>query len=484
MRRFTAGELTRIVEGVLVGDPETLVGPGVAVDSRQAAPGTLFVAIVGERVDGHDFVGAAAERRASAAFVTHEVAAPLVQIVVDDPIKALSELARFTVAEAEASGLVSQALTGSSGKTSTKDLLAQILAAAGETVAPVGNHNNEIGVPLTAVEVVPGTRYLVGELGARKIGDVAWLCSIVQPRHAAILNIGTAHVGEFGSKDAIAQAKGEIVEALPADGCAVLNAEDPYVAGCAARTRARICWFTTSDGPIPDGDHVRATDISADAAECYSFTLQTDIAGHQTSDEVHLQVVGRHQVANSLAAAALAIAAGLSPEQVAGSLSAATQRSVWRMEISTAPSGATVINDSYNANPESVKAAIDTLVRLGEAATATNPQARTIAVLGDMAELGASAQAEHRAIGEYLAAAGVDEVIAVGEFAAELVAPLATHSVLSRIAERDDVAPSLVVGAGDVVLVKASRALGLEAVAAALLHDGASGPTLGEEEHA
>ncbi|HNV09900.1 MAG TPA: UDP-N-acetylmuramoyl-tripeptide--D-alanyl-D-alanine ligase [Propionibacteriaceae bacterium] len=224
MRELSTADLAAVTSGTLVG-PIVTVGPDVVIDTRLASPGCLFVALPGERVDGHDFTGAAAEAGAAAVLASRTTDAPLPHVIVDDPVAGLSALAHHVVTTAD--DLTVFAITGSSGKTSTKDLLAQVLESDAPTVSPVGSFNNEIGVPLTACKVGPQTRYLVSEMGARGIGHVAWLCSIVPPEISLVLNVGTAHIGEFGTREVIAQAKGEIVEALTPDGWAVLNADDP-----------------------------------------------------------------------------------------------------------------------------------------------------------------------------------------------------------------------------------------------------------------
>jgi UDP-N-acetylmuramoyl-tripeptide--D-alanyl-D-alanine ligase len=322
------------------------------------------------------------------------------------------------------------------------------------------------------------TRYLVLEMGSRGPGHIARLCRVARPRIGVVLNVGSAHLGEFGSAEVIAQSKGELVEALPAEGTAVLNADDPRVLGMAPRTAARV--VTTGLGPDAD---VRADDVQLDEQARARFTL---LAGGE-AHPVALRVVGAHQVANALSAAAAALAAGMTPAAVADALSAAGPRSRWRMEVDRRADGVTVVNDAYNANPESMRAALAALVRL--------PARRRFAVLGGMGELGPGADAEHARLGRDVVRAGVDVVVSVGPDAigihngalAERSAgsageqedgPLdspahqrAVH-VPDREAARQLLAEEL--SPGDVVLVKASRSYGLEQLAAALLADGAA----------
>lgn len=478
MDLLTAGQVANLAEGYVhpPAADDAATGPGVVIDSRQADAGALFVALPGERVDGHDFVAAAAAAGAGAALVTRVLDAPIPQIVVPDSVRGLSALARGLVRRAEP-GLCVLGITGSSGKTSTKDLLAQVLEDAGATVSPAGSFNNEIGVPLTACQVDASTRFLVSELGARGIGHIAWLCSIVRPRVGVVLNVGHAHLGEFGDVATIARAKGELVESLPADGWAVLNADDAHVSAMAGRTAAKVALFSSRGRPAAAADRlVWADDVTADDLQRHSFTLWTasgpSVAGPAP---VSLRVLGQHAVANALAAAAAALCADVALPAVAASLSAAEPRSRWRMEIVERRDGVAILNDSYNANPDSMAAALDTLAQVGRARRRTHPRARTVAVLGDMLELGATAAAEHRTIGALAAILGVDEVVGVGEFGPELVAGAAEGTTRGQaVGAKSDVAGYLAgrLNPGDVVLVKASRGLALNTVADDLLAAG------------
>src|SRR4051794_5302111 len=450
---LTVAEVAAAVDGELVGDGAALVTGAVLVDSRALGAGDLFVALPGERVDGADFVPAAAAAGAAAALTTRPDPA-LPCVVVADPGAALGRLAAEVHRRLVEGGLVTVGITGSSGKTSTKDLLGQVLAAAGPTVSPQGSFNNDIGLPLTVLSADAGTRYLVLEMGARGPGHIARLCRVARPDVGVVLNVGSAHLGEFGSAEVIATSKGELVEALPPSGTAVLNADDPRVLGMAPRTAARV--VTTGLGEDAD---VRATDVQLDEAARARFTLVAGGAEHP----VALQVVGEHQVANALSAAAAALAAGLAPDAVAAALSAAGPRSRWRMEVVRRPDGVTVVNDAYNANPESMRAALAALVRL--------PARRRIAVLGAMGELGPGADAEHARLGRDVVRAGIDLVVSVEPDAVGVhTGALAERSagsggeledgplesvvhVPDREAARELLAAEL--GADDVVLVKA-----------------------------
>ncbi|HEY0403225.1 MAG TPA: UDP-N-acetylmuramoyl-tripeptide--D-alanyl-D-alanine ligase [Blastococcus sp.] len=462
MIELTLAEVAALTGGALTGAADAAVTGAVTLDSRTVAAGDLFVAVAGERVDGHHFLPAAAAAGAVAAITTRPDGA-LPCVVVDDPVAALGRLAAGVHTRLVAGGLQTLGITGSSGKTSTKDLLGQVLAAAGPTVSPPGSYNNDIGLPLTVLSADEQTRFLVLEMGSRGPGHIARLCRVARPRVGVVLNVGSAHLGEFGSPEGIAAAKGELIEALPEDGTAVLNADDPRVLAMAARTRAHV--LTTGRG---EGAAVRAEDVSLDDAARARFTLAAATEEHR----VALQVVGEHQVANALSAAGAALAAGMAPAEVADALSAAGPRSRWRMEVSRRDDGVTVVNDAYNANPESMRAALAALAGLSGT--------RRIAVLGAMGELGPDGPAEHERLGRDAAAGGVDLIVAVGPDAVGIAdgAAAAGHRageesvhVPDRAAARELL--SEVLRPGDVVLVKASRSYGLELLAADLLTAGA-----------
>ena len=460
MRELTAGALAALAGARLVGDPDAIVGPDVVIDSRAITPGALFVALPGERVDGHDFAATAVAAGAGAVLVSRELALDAPQLVVDDPLAGLATLATALVAEAIPAGLMTIGITGSSGKTSTKDLLAQVLAGAGPTVAPVGSFNNEIGVPLTATRITGTTRFLVSEMGARGQGHITYLCSISQPRVGVVVNVGHAHVGEFGSVQAIARAKGELVEALPRDGWAVLNADDPLVSAMATRTVARIASFAVGAAPGSGDLRVWAEDIGYDDLQHPAFALRAagTVAGEA---EVRLQVAGAHQVGNALAAAAVALTQGMSVEAVAEALGRATPQSHWRMELHERTDGVLVVNDAYNANPDSMAAALQTLASL------RRPGGRLLAVLGDMLELGPEAPAAHREIGRLAAGLGVERLIAIGGHATDLVegAGPGVDATVAPDREAATAAAARWLRPADVALVKASRGLALESVA-------------------
>jgi UDP-N-acetylmuramoyl-tripeptide--D-alanyl-D-alanine ligase len=451
MIAMTLGEIADVVGGSVAGDPGLVVDGAAYVDSRSRVPGGLFVAIVGERADGHLYADGA-----HAVLGSRPTAAPTV--VVADPVVALGRLARHVLDRLDVTVL---ALTGSQGKTGTKDYLAQVLGAAGPTVATASNFNNELGVPLTVLRADATTAYLVVEMGARGLGHIAYLCRIAPPRVGAVINVGTAHLGEFGSRETIAVAKGELVEALPADGTAVLNADDPLTAAMSARTAAR---------PLTFGE---AGDVAWRGVELDDLGRPSFELGHAgTWRPVTLAQSGRHQVANAAAAAAMALAVGMPLADVAGALGAARSASRWRMELTERADGLLVVNDAYNANPASMAAAIDALVAIGG-----RRQRRTVAVLGEMKELGDEALEAHREVGRTAATAGVDLVVAVGEPARGIAeGARSTEGWTGRAvptAGRDEAAAwvSENVAAGDVVLVKASRGAALEKIADGLLEE-------------
>ncbi len=484
---MTLAEIGRVVgTTVPVSIPpgaEAVTVTAVEFDSRKVTPGTLFVALPGERVDGHDFAAAAARSGAVAVLGLREVP-DLPTLAIAPPVlpdadgggrvtegvlpaampllHALSALASHVARLLVDGGLTLVGVTGSAGKTSTKDLIAAVLSRAGSVVAPPESFNNELGHPYTVLRAGADTDFLVLEMSARGIGHIAMLARSAPPRIGAVLNVGSAHLGEFGSRQAIAQAKGELVEALPpaADGgVAVLNADDPLVTAMASRTAAAVVRFGTG----PDAT-VRAEDVALDPAARAGFTLITP----EGSAPVRLQVVGRHQVPNALAAAAVGRAAGLDVVTVAEALSAAGPASKWRMAVSELPGGVTLINDAYNSNPESVLAALAAVQVIAAGR-------RSWAVLGQMAELGPSAEQAHTDVGR--AAAGrVRRVVAVGQAAraihqgAQDVADGGGAAVSQWVPDADAALELVLsdVRPGDVVLVKASRSVGLERLAEAL----------------
>ena len=389
---MTLDEIATITGGHVVGgDPSVTVTGPVEYDSRKIGPGGLFVAFAGEKVDGHDYADVAIRAGAAAVLGSRDTGVP--GVVVEDPLAAVTALARVVASRLD--GLTVVGLTGSSGKTTTKDFIGQLLSRLGPTVALPGSLNNELGFPYTVLQATRETRFLVLEMGARAVGHIRHLTGIARPSIGVVLNVGVAHIGEFGSLEGTALAKGELVEALPESGVAVLNADDPLVAAMASRTSARVVRTGTS------GD-VAASDVVVDAAGRASYTLT---AGGE-SGQVRLTVPGEHQVPNSLAAAAVALAAGMDLAGLVTALNEIGIVSARRMDVFTRPDGVTVIDDSFNANPASTAAGLRALV-------AMSAGRRTTAVLGYMAELGEFEVSGHAEVGRLAAELGVDRVIAV-----------------------------------------------------------------------
>ena len=421
----------------MIADPAALVTGPVIIDSRQAVPGSLFAALPGTRADGHDFAPVAVAAGAAMVLAARPVGVPA--LIVPDVAAALARLARAVVDRVPACTIAG--ITGSSGKTTTKDLAAQLIETAGPTVSPRNSFNNEIGLPLTVLRVTGQTRYLITELSARGPGHIASLCEVAPPRLGVVLCVGHAHAGEFGSIDDVARAKAELPAALPPDGVALLNADDPRVRAMAAGTAARVVTFGRAAVAA-----VRADRVALDEAGRARFT---------------------HNVINALAAAALAGQLGMTVAEIAAGLSAAVPRSRWRMEFTERPDGVTVINDAYNANPEAMRAALSTLAVLARSR-------RAFAVLGHMTELGGQEREFHEQAGRLAAEAGLAGLVVVGAAAEPILSGARAHRAWhgELVGVPDAAAAVEAIGGllerGDVVLVKASRAAGLESVALAL----------------
>ncbi|HEY0119141.1 MAG TPA: UDP-N-acetylmuramoyl-tripeptide--D-alanyl-D-alanine ligase [Cellulomonas sp.] len=480
MIAFTAADLAGITGGALHAlDGATVVAGPVVADSREVIPGALFVAIAGEHTDGHAFAAGAVDAGAAAVLAAHEVTgadgAPLPAIVVPDVVRALGALAREVLcrlreasAEPGGSGLRVVAVTGSVGKTTTKDLLLQVLGAAGPTIAPVRSFNNEIGLPLTVLRADEDTRYLVLEMGASGIGHIAYLTGIAPPDVAVVLVVGAAHVGEFGSIEATARAKSELVTGLVPGGVAVLNADDARVAGMAALAPAEVVTFGLSSSA-----QVRGVDVWLADGGHPAFTLVDSRRGAPRSVPVRLRLVGEHHVHNALAAAAAALVVGLDLDDVAAHLADADALSPHRMHVVDRPDGVTVIDDSYNANPDSMRAALKALAALA------GRDRRSVAVLGEMLELGPQSRTAHDAIGRLAVRLDIGLTVVVGD-GARAIADGASHegSWGDEVALVDDVdaAAALLeteLRPGDVVLVKSSYGAGLWRLGDRLLEVGA-----------
>jgi UDP-N-acetylmuramoyl-tripeptide--D-alanyl-D-alanine ligase len=393
---LTLAEVAGLTGGRLLdADPDTVV-TGVAVDSRVVRPGNLFVALPGGRTDGSLFAAAAVHAGAAATVAPPAAVFAGPRVEVAEPLAALAAVGAAVRARAGARVV---AVTGSAGKTTTKDLLAGVLATRMRVVANPASFNNEVGLPLTLARIEPDTEAVVVEMGARGPGHIAALARLARPHVGVVLNVGESHLGMFGSREAIAKAKGELVEALPADGTAVLNADDPQVAAMADRTVAAVLRFGL--GPAAA---VRAEGVQLDGEGRARFRLRTP----EGTAAARLPAPGEHLVAAALAAAAAAHVLGLGPDEVAAGLAGASL-SPMRMQVQRRADGLTVVNDAYNANPSSVAAALKTLAALRRTG------GRTVAVLGEMAELGEAAAAEHDRVGRLATRLGIDRLVGVGD---------------------------------------------------------------------
>ncbi|HEV7422468.1 MAG TPA: UDP-N-acetylmuramoyl-tripeptide--D-alanyl-D-alanine ligase [Mycobacterium sp.] len=493
---LTLAQIADIVGGELVdvspSDAAAIRVTGtVEFDSRAVAPGGLFLALPGARSDGHDFAVAAVAAGAVAVLAARPVGVPAIVVkpagadvdsgagVLEHDIDgagaavlaALARLAAAVAAELVAGGLTIVGVTGSSGKTSTKDLMAAVLSPLGAVVAPPGSFNNELGHPWTVLRATTDTDYLILEMSARHRGNIAALARIAPPSIAVVLNVGTAHLGEFGSREAIAETKAELPQSVPASGVVILNADDGAVAAMADETAARVVRVSRSR----DAD-VWAGDVSLDALARPRFTLHAGAA----EAPVELAVHGDHQVSNALCAAAVALECGAGLEQVAAALAAAGPVSRHRMQVSTRDDGVTVINDAYNANPDSMRAGLKALAWVAQSGGAEGgDRRRSWAVLGGMAELGDDAIAEHDSIGRLAVRLDVSRLVVVGTGRAmsamhQGAVMEGSWGIESTMVADADAALALLraeLAEGDVVLVKASKAAGLAMLADALVGD-------------
>ncbi|MGN6442791.1 MAG: UDP-N-acetylmuramoyl-tripeptide--D-alanyl-D-alanine ligase [Arthrobacter sp.] len=464
MIAFTAAEIAEITNGRLDADPG-LTPLSVVTDSREATPGSLYVAKPGEYADGHDFIDAAFAAGAVLALVERPVPATdgdaYPSIVVADAVLAMGALAaeavrRIRAARAAAGDqLTVVGITGSAGKTTTKDLLAGILATQGNTVAPQGSYNGEVGVPLTVFRAGTDTRYLVIEMGATGIGHIRYLAEMVKPDIGVVLAVGTAHAGEFGGVENIALAKGEMVEGLTAGGTAVINLDDERVAAMRSRTSAAVLGFSAEGRADAQ---VQALNSDTNAGGSPEFDLQ--LPDGATPRHVSSRLIGAHHVGNLLAAAAAAWAAGVPGDHIADSLSNQAAASRWRMERTERADGVTIINDAYNANPESMRAALRTLADLGRGR-------RTWAVLGAMLELGEDSIREHTAVGTQVVRLNISRLLVVGREARALYVSAVQEGSWGDeclFAETVDEAFEVLdaeLQSGDLVLFKSSNSVGL-----------------------
>ncbi len=506
---LTVAQIAEIVGGTLADispqDAQRLHVTGtVEFDSRAAGPGGLFLALPGARSDGHDHARAAVAAGAVAVLAARPVGVPAIVVkpqagagdalagVLEHDVDgsgaavlaALASLAKAVAAELVAAGLTIVGITGSSGKTSTKDLVAAVLAPLGGVVAPPGSFNNELGHPWTVLRATRSTDYLVLEMSARHPGNIAALAEIAPPAIGVVLNVGTAHLGEFGSHEAIASTKSELPQAVPASGVVILNVDDPAVAAMAGQTVARVVRVSRAGNAELGADlwadswaDVWADNVSLDELARPRFTMHARGGSGTSKAEVRLGVYGDHQVTNALCAGAVALECGASLEQVAAALAETGPVSRHRMQVITRADGVTVIDDAYNANPDSMRAGLQALAWIAH--NESSRPRRSWAVLGEMAELGEDAIAEHDRIGRLAVRLDVSRLVVVGSgrsmsamhHGAVMEGSWGTESV--NVADGDAALALLraEVQPGDVVLVKASNAAGLGALADALALD-------------
>jgi len=437
----------------------------VVIDSRKVSPGDLFVAINGEKVDGHDFCHEAIKKGAIAVISSKELVGIPTLLVkegnaasknVDQPtVIALGKLASYLLMKLP--NIFKIAVTGSSGKTTTKDLLFDLGNLIGPTVAPVGSYNNEIGMPQTILECDEKTKVLILEMGAREVGNIKKLCQIAKPDTSILLNIGSAHIEIFGSRELILKTKSEIIECLNAEDVAVLNHEDETFSK--QKTKAKVVSFGLSGADVSAKNVV----LNDKAQASYELEFEGKVS------QVNLKLVGAHQVSNSLAAAAVFLKKGLDIDLVAKTLSNSVAKSKWRMQVEVNSKNVTVINDSYNANPESMKAAIRTLKQAGA-------DKKTFIIVGEMLELGSDSKQMHEEVADLIQKLDVKKTLVVGNGAKIVSNYLSNNAYKGRLEFCMDIDSAIsktkeMVEINDVVLVKASRAIGLERVANALMND-------------
>ena len=446
MITLTAGEIALLVGGELLCDRDLLISKAPVFDSRLATPGCFFLALKGENADGHEFAADAYRNGSMFSLTSQRIDGPC--IVVKDVLEALSILAAFVRKRLDK--LIVIGITGSQGKTSTKDLLTHMLGAVGPTVAPAGSFNNDLGLPITLLECDDRTRFCILEMGARHMGDIARLCEIAKPNIGVVLTVGTAHIGEFGSREIIAKTKGELIESLGKDGIAILGTYDEFTPKMASLHQGQVILF----GESADNE-VRAADVEMREGRPH-FDLVTP-AGR---DAVGMRAVGAHQVSNALAVAAVGTALSLPLELIASSLSTAEISSKWRMELHES-ADLLIINDAYNANPESMSAAMRALVLFAQERGGS-----AWAFVGKMNELGQTQAPQSAAIGALAVELGIDHLVEIN--APEYGEPVGAMVIHQRPTIESALDLVEYFAPGDVVLVKASRSQGFEVLAESL----------------
>ncbi|UOW00215.1 UDP-N-acetylmuramoyl-tripeptide--D-alanyl-D-alanine ligase [Agrococcus sp. SCSIO52902] len=458
MLRMRASEIAQAVGGVLHGDDAVVTG-SVETDSRLVTPGGAFFAMPGEVTDGHRFIDAALAAGAALVVAERPLEQDVPHVVVADGVVALGALAAEVIRRVRAAGeLTVIGVTGSNGKTTTKNMLQAILEEHGPTVSPVKSFNNEVGAPMTMLRIDEATRFLVLEMGASVVGDIARLTAMAHPDLGVVLKVGLAHAGEFGGVEATTRAKTEMVQDLGEHHVAVLNRDDERVRGMAAATRARIAWFGTEPGPADEPTALWASDVES--------TLEGTLATIHRGDEswpLRLRILGEHHVMNALAALTVADALGLDLERAIAALGTMHRAERWRMELLEPGGGITVINDAYNASPDSMAAALRSLAHMTRQASR-----RSVAVLGEMGELGPLSAEEHDRVGRLAVRVRVDRLVVVGtgakaiHDAAELESSFGQDTTWVEDAEQAEALLRASLAPGDVVLVKSSLSAGLK----------------------
>ncbi len=452
MIELSLAEIADAVGGEVRDTHSTLVTGSVETDSRLVTAGALFIAKPGDVTDGHEFVGAAKAAGAVAALVEHYVDEDIAQLKVANSVKALGLLAEYVLNKVrQSTNLKVIAVTGSNGKTTTKNLLRAILSQVGETVSPIESFNNEVGAPISILRIDENTRFLVVEMGAAGPGSIRYLARMTKPDVAVVLKVGLAHVGEFGGIETTAAIKAELVEELSDSACLILNADDGYVRDMESKSKVKPIWFGTSKADFL-ASNIELTENG------------TNFEMHWPDGEsmpVTLQMLGEHQVMNALAALTVADSLGLSKEAAVRAVEQVPLAERWRMQVLRRADGVTVINDAYNASPESMRAALQTLAQLGKTGH------RTIAVLGEMAELGEYSREAHDSIGRLVVRLNIDQLFVIGQ-GAKLIHMGASQEGSwdgeSRFFESIDEAFEPVRGmlvSGDIVLVKSSKSANL-----------------------
>jgi UDP-N-acetylmuramoyl-tripeptide--D-alanyl-D-alanine ligase len=453
MIRVSASELQDVLGAKLIGDGSIEVTASVETDSRLVGNGSLFIAKPGEQADGHDFVADAKQKGAVLAIVEKAVDVEITQLVVPNSVEALGQLAAWLITVLKSKGKLKViGITGSNGKTTTKNMLGAILPQLGNTIAPIESFNNKVGAPISILRADLETEFLVVEMGAEGPGSIAYLAKMATPDIGVILKVGMAHAGEFGGIENTARIKGELAEAIEADGQLVLNSDDGMVSAMKDRTKAQVHYFGTNQEA-----EFSASDISLTKTGT-SFELKWP-DGEKTS--VQLRILGEHHIMNALAAATVATLLGASKSQIVGALEAMELAERWRMQRVVRKDGVTIINDAYNASPDSMKAALQTLAQLGKMGS------KTIAVLGEMAELGEYSIHEHDSIGRLVVRYNIDQLVVVGA-GAKLIHMGATQEgswdgesqFFLSIAEALEYLRGILTD-GDTVLVKSSKSANL-----------------------